>query len=173
MITTFIPYDTDKNLVKAYSNCMDKVPENEWALFIDRDVMILYPDYVHILEEKIKQYPNAVMFTCKTNRIGHPLQKAIVDTKSNDINYHVEKARLHRNFKGKPINVTGELLSGFFMLIKKSAWNNIELTTNGMLGVDNEIFKKMSKQGEVLLLQDFYVYHWYRNNNKKDISHLL
>ena len=66
MITTFIPYDTDKNLANAYYWCMNKVPDDEWALFIDRDVMILYPDYGHILEEKIKQYPDAVMFTCKT-----------------------------------------------------------------------------------------------------------
>lgn len=174
MIRTFIPYDVNKNIADSYNDCMKTLRKNDWGLFIDRDVLILYPDYIHFLEQKIQQYPDAVMFSCITNRIGYPLQKCKdSNDKSNDINYHVQIANFIRSKKRIATNVTGQLLSGHFMLIHKKYWDKIEITRKGMLGVDNDIFKEMSRVGNVYLLNDFYVYHWYRNGNKKDMKHLL
>ena len=43
-----------------------------------------------------------------------------------------------------------------------------------MLGVDNDIHIKFKNYGfKVGLMQGIYLQHWYRNDNKKDVKHLL
>ena len=66
-------------------------------------------------------------------------------------------------------------LSGVMILISKKTWKSIgKFTENRMLGIDNDIHKKVRQNGlRVGLMKGIYLYHWYRNGNINNKEHLL
>lgn len=182
MIYYSIPYSTDKNLGGCYNRFMEVLPNDEdFACFVDGDTIFTTPFYGKTIEEATRNYPDVGCFTCYTNRVYCSRQIAPgVDTNSNDINYH-------RNFGKKMETVYGasciditatdkqDYISGVLILIQKKLWKKVgKFAENGMLGIDNDIHKKIANSNEKLyLMRGIYLYHWYRWPNVLNISHLL
>lgn len=173
-----IPFNSQKNIGMYYNEFINLLPnDNDYAAFFDADTIVTTPDYGCLIEQVIKEHPEYDMFTCYTNRVCcdwqvHPL----VDRSSNNMMYHMNFGKQLKDLNGsKIIDVTNNsLFSGMFFIVKKSAWKRIGgAITKGMLGVDNDIHKKIKKHGlKFGLITGMYVYHWYRNNNSNSINHL-
>ena len=78
--------------------------------------------------------------------------------------------------EGKSLHVTElpELIRGFFMIVKKDVWREVGGFKKGLLGVDDDFSKKVSKAGyKVKRMDTLYLWHSYRlDKNYKDTSHL-
>lgn len=174
----FIPWNSDKNIGVSYNELMQLISVNDWACFLDGDAVHTTPFFGKRIEQTIEANPNFDLFTCYTNRVHCYYQIAPnVDVKSNDQNYHRDFGEsLWKNNKTSVMDVTNlEPLSGVLILIKKSSWEKVGGFYNKkMLGVDNDIHKKIkSSGGKIGLMQGIYVQHWYRGGDKKNNSHLL
>jgi GT2 family glycosyltransferase len=181
MIYYTVPFDSSKNIGKYYNSFLEKLDNEDWACFIDADTIFTTYDYGVIIENAVKKYPQVGAFTCYTNRVACQWQIAPgVDVSSNDMAYHRKFGEnLKDKFGENSIDVTDkprlEVMSGFFFMLKKSTWLKIgKFPENGMLGIDNALHWNIQNAGEKLfLIQGLYLYHWYRNGNKKDKTHLL
>ena len=173
-----IPFNSDKCIGKYYNEFMDIIPnDNDYACFVDADTIFTTPDYGTLIEEVIKLNPTIDMFTCYTNRVNCKWQiHPDVDVYSNDMSYHMlfgKQIKEHNQTKCTDCT-NGQLFSGMFFIIKKSAWNKIgKAKQYGMLGIDNDIHKKIKQHKMKLYRMDgLYVYHWYRNNRPNYKDHL-
>jgi len=181
MIYYSIPYNKEKNIGKFYNDFINLLPnDDDYACFVDGDTIFTTTNYGTIIENVIKQYPDVGCFTCVTNRVNSKWQISPgVDIKNNDIEYHrTYGKKIQDIYSSFCIDVTNEnryLLSGVLILIKKKTWLKIgEFKEGGMLGIDNDIHRKIKANNEKLYLMiGVYLYHWYRNNNNKDTKHLI
>lgn len=175
-----IPYDINKNIGRYYNNFMRILPnDNDFACFVDGDTIFTTFDYGHIINEVIKNNKNIGCFTATTNRVYAKWQIADgVDTNNNDINYHRNFGESIKNKYGMLCeDVTDNqdvLMSGFFILINKKTWKKIGgFIENGILGVDNDLHKRLQNNGEKLyMMKGVYLYHWYRWPNRLNMEHL-
>ena len=181
MISFIIPLDSDKNIARSYQKeLLDS--DSEWVCFIDGDAIFTSSFFGKQLEECIRANPEYSMFTCMTNRIGNPRQRAgFCEVKSNDYHYH---RRIGSNYW--TINhtecddiTTGVPASGVLMLIKREDSLSILQGLSdqkGMLGIDNYIHLKLSEAGfRIGLLKGIYMYHYYSNwdgINPRNSDHL-
>lgn len=174
-----IPFSVEKNIGKAYNSFMELIPnDDDYACFVDGDTIFTTYNYGNIINNTILRYPDIGAFTCLTNRVKCDWQIAHgIDVTNNDIEYHREYGKkLYQIFNTYCEDVTDNtLFSGFFILLKKSVWKKINgFVENGMLGVDNYLHKKIQENNEKLyIMRGLYLYHWYRNNNSNEKSHLL
>ena len=173
-----VPFNSQKNIGMYYNDFINLLPnDNDYAAFFDADTIVTTPDYGCLIEQVIKEHPEYDMFTCYTNRVNCPWQiHPLVDRSNNDMVYHMNFGKgLKELNKNKIIDVTNNsLFSGMFFIVKKSSWKRIGgAITKGMLGVDNDIHQKIKKHGlKFGLITGMYIYHWYRNDNSKNIEHL-
>jgi len=174
-------WDSKKNIGHYYNAFMFNVTNPEdWVCFTDSDACFTTYNYGKQLEDIITKHPDVGCFTARTNRVNCIYQVANgIDHASNDMTYHRELGKVfHDTFYDECVDVTkAQLFSGFCILIKKELWDKFGgVTTQGMLGVDNEIHVKIQKNNEkVFLMKGVYLYHWYSNfhgKGKRDISHL-
>ena len=173
-----IPWNSEKKVGKSYNEIMDLIGDDDWVCFLDGDAVHTTSFFGVRIEEVIDKNPGYSLFTCYTNRIGCPYQVAPnVNRKSNDQEYHRKLGEsLWNSYKTKVVDITNNSpLSGVLILIKKSAWEKVGgFREVGMLGVDNDIHIKFKNYGfKVGLMQGIYLQHWYRNDNQKDVKHLL
>jgi len=181
MIYYTMPFDSTKNIGKYYNNFMDILPtDNDWACFADGDTLFTTYNYGTLIEKAIEENPTTSCFTCFTNRVNCPWQIAPgIDTASNDIMYHRNFGEKLKTIYGtRVLDVTNtppqNLLSGFCFILKKSSWKTIGGFKEGMLGVDNDLHRKLQKHGlKFLLIEGLYLYHWYRNGDANEKSHLI
>jgi len=174
----FIPWNSDKKIGVSYNQCMKMISDIDWACFIDGDAVHTTSFFGKRIEEVIYANPQYSLFTCYTNRIGCPYQIAPgVDQSSNDQSYHrTFGENLWNKFGTQVQDITNNSpLSGVMILIKKDIWKKVGgFKEDKMLTVDNDIHMKVAKSGgKVGLMKGIYVQHWYRNNNIKDIKHLI
>ncbi|HEY9702359.1 MAG TPA: hypothetical protein V6C58_07930, partial [Allocoleopsis sp.] len=61
------------------------------------------------------------------------------------------------------------------ILLQKKVWQKIgKFVENGMLGVDNDLHRKIQNNNEKLfIMKGVYLYHWYRWPDFKNTSHLI
>jgi glycosyltransferase involved in cell wall biosynthesis len=167
------------NIGRYYNRFMELLPEDGVACFIDGDATFTTTNYGKQLEAVLEANPSCGLFVGVTNRVGCQWQVVDgVDVESNDIAYHREfGARLAQEHWDScstvPYDAT-KLLSGVLFLLKKSLWKKVGgFPETGMLGVDNEIHRRVAATGEaVMLMRGVYVYHWYRGGKKEEKSHL-
>lgn len=167
-----IPYDSGKDLARYYNSFMSLLDDEDYACFIDADACFTTYDYGRQIEEILEKHPEYDLWTGLTNRIGTHWQRALVQD-TNDMEYHrIVGATLLKENRTEVRDVTRmSPISGFFFVVKKSAWIDIDL--DGMLGIDNKIHYNIRDNGGVIgQMLGLYVYHWYRGgtNNK---SHLM
>jgi len=167
------PWTNSGNLAEAYSEFMDKLEDDEWALFRDADTIFTTSDYGKQFYDVLNRYKGVRCFTGLTNRINCAYQKVGgIHNASDDMRYHRDIGKAIQKEKyGEAIDVTDmQLMSGFFILIKKSLWKELgKLEVKGMLGVDNEIHQRIRIIGERLyLMKGVYLYHWYKGSGETE-----
>ncbi len=160
----FTPYAPDGNLGAAYNQYMQLLPEeDDWACFIDGDSMFLTPDWGNLIAETVALYPEAGMFTCYTNRVNNPEQLyrgRFSEVK--DIIHHRNIAKVCRETgRGKVTQLT-RMISGVMIIIQKKTWRQFPFS-DGLLGVDNDISKRLLVAGhKIYLIRSIYLLHYYR-----------
>jgi len=182
MIYYSVPFDSTKNIGIYYNKFVSILPnDNDWACFIDADAMFTTDNYDKQLNDIINKYKDAGVFVGVTNRVACKWQVVEnVNKLSNNIKYHQEFGKqMYKNFYDKCEDVTYkpklEVLSGVLILIKKQTWIDIKgFDEQGMLGIDNDLHWKCQQNNiKVYKMNGVYVYHWYRNNDKKNKLHLI
>lgn len=171
MIYTFIPFDIEGNLKDAYEQCMELIENEDWALFLDYDVMFTHRNWYVLFDKAIKKYPEIGVFTCYTNRIRTPFQKVPkIDRDNHNMIYQMKFGQklYEKNKDSITIFPEREQLGGFVMLIKKNIWNRIKpLKQEGIELVDIEIGRECYKRGiKIARLDGLYAYHWRRGLNE-------
>lgn len=162
------PYRLDKDLGLAYNEFMKLLPDDDFACFIDYDVMLLTHDAGAILHGYAERFPDALL-TCFTNRIS-PLAKpqlfnGIVND-DGDIKHHIAIAELQKSrlYIATEIN---QDISGFLMLLSKRTWLKHRFQERGKpLGVDTYYGRQIRAAGvKILRCDGLYVWHTYRLTN--------
>jgi len=183
VIYTHIPYcpaKHGKDLGYAYNKFMERLEDDDWAVFLDHDAMFTTYTWYKLVEKAIATYPGVGVFTGTTNRVFCKWQLANVSRGENDIAYHRDMGeKIERDFGIECSNMTNyPWMSGVVIIISKKCWGKIGGFASGMLGVDNQLHKALRKHKQKLfLIKGLYIYHWYSNHNlnqakKRDVSHL-
>jgi hypothetical protein len=173
-----IPWSTEKNIGKVYNETMKMVGDTDWVCFLDGDAVNTITYFGANIERIIRKNPEYSLFTCQTNRVIRNYQLLEnVDWENNDMEYHRNIGEELWLKNGVSVEDITDLkpLSGVMILTSKETWEIIGgFPEEKMLGIDNEIHKKVKDhQLKVGLMKGVYVYHWYRNGNKKTINHLI
>ena len=173
MIHVLAPYRSDKNLGKAYNDAMELIPDGEWAILHDHDVLFLLPDTITMIEEYTKKFPEAGILTCYCNRIGNSDQLLYPMSNNSDILHHINIAE---DTKQNLFNATeiSAPISGFLMVINKRVWQEVKFREGFPLGIDNDFSNRVAETGrKIYRMNSVYVFHTYRlKNGVKDKSHL-
>jgi len=163
-----------KNLGSAYNEFMELLRDDDWACFLDHDAMFTTRDWYHQLVRIVVKYPNAGMFTAKTNRVHNKAQ--LFGGKTSDDHDMRNHRKIGRQLaceyydKVTPLS-RRQAVSGVLMLISKRAWKQCRFI-DGFLGVDNQMHRDLLDAGmQVYVMEGVYVYHWYRGDG--DCSHLI
>lgn len=176
-----IPWSQTKQIAEAYNSFMELLPDNDWAVFCDGDMMFSTPYFGRQIYDIIAQYPECRLFGAVTNRLWTNQQTPEgVDPANNDLYYHREiGAKLFNEHYAEVVDISdwnqNKALSGVCMIIKKELWKKVGgFRGQGILGIDNHFFRDCQKIKEkILLCQGLYVIHNYRNGIKEDYKHLL
>ena len=155
------PYDSSKNLGKAYNEAMRKL--DGWVLIKDYDVLILLPETVRQIEHYTTLFPETGLFTCYTNRIANS-EQLLNGVDSNDsIRRHMNLARQQQSQLYTVTELT-KPVSGMLMVIHTDTWKRIKFSEDLLcLGVDNDYYKRLKQAGKsVLRMNGIYVWHTYR-----------
>jgi len=180
MIYYSIPWDSGVNVGRYYNAFMEALPTDEdAACFMDADAALVTGPYGRQFEAILKKYPECGLFFGTTNRLGCQLQVAKgSDPVSNDIAVHRKfGAELLEKYWDTCLTVSAkpsELMSGVLFILRKSAWRKAgRFLDAGILGVDNDMHRKVDAAGiPVMLMPGVYVYHWYRGGKKNVKAHL-
>lgn len=174
------PYDSGKNLGKAYNDAMRLIPDGDSACIRDIDTLFLTPEQPAIIEKYANEYPDAVL-TCLVNRVSqlsrHQLLGETVSEDS-DIRNHIKLAELQQE-KFKIIRSVYEInrdISGVLIVVPKSVWEKVPFPDNGgCLGVDTQIGRLWRAAGiKILRMNAVYLFHIYRlSNGVHSKKHLL
>lgn len=160
MIYTMTPFRADKNLGRAYNDCMALLPDGAWACFLDHDAMPTTPRWNAQLEEAIAFQPEAGAFVAMTNRIASPWQR-IGDRESNDIAWH-------RRFGAERLKIRTLLdisetkgFGGVMFAVSKAAWHEAGGFADGLGCVDHSLHFGLQRAGrKVWLIEGLFVFHW-------------
>lgn len=157
-----IPFSLERNLGAAYNEEMARLPDGDWALFIDHDCLPgLTREWVPLIYEHIAFKPDAGAFVAVTNRIDAAWQRAEeADPDNHDITYHTRIA-LARRSRRTLLDITDTKgFGGVTFALSKSAWQAAGGFADGLLCVDHSIFFRLQRAGlRVYLMESVYVYH--------------
>lgn len=170
----FTPYAFDRNLGRAYNKYMRMIPDNDWACFMDGDMMFLMPDWGHQIQQAVIDNSDAGIITCTTNRISNKKQK--LEEISTDILVHKRKAKERYNARNRKYRECKKNIGGFLMCVKKSVWERIPFPESGSLLNVDTVFSRtiLRNHKKIIIMEGMYVFHYYRLlEGKHDKSHLL
>lgn len=176
-VNVMTPFDTGKNLGKAYNQAMSRIGDDEWGCLIDHDILFLTPDAINILHGYVERYPDAGLLTCYTNRI-HVSSPQLLNNKladDTDILTHLEIAERRKSRLYEVVEIHKNV-SGFLMLISKNTWKQIPFTEDKLcLGVDTDYWKRIKAHGmHIYIMSGLYCFHLYRlGKSIHDKSHLF
>ena len=185
-IFEFTPFRRDKNIITAYNNFMELLPEDGWAVLRDADLMWLDSYYGVQIIKAIEDNPNVGALTITVNRIGNRLNQHYSIYLEDDIIIHRKiAAKIKKKFEGVYLDwnhETGELLNGMVMIVSKKVWKKVrgfkEWLPNysKILGVDTKFHKDLLANNlDVKVIKGIYAYHWYSGFNEisgRNINHL-
>lgn len=176
MIHPYIPYapaHVRKNIGWVYNNFMSMIGDDDWACFVDHDAMFTTPNWYQILEgitnviDTDDFEPRIGLITAKTNRIGNVEQivfpKDSPNAQNHDMYFHRKLGKEMATKNEYRMTKANNLISGILMLTPKRVWKETKGFKDGFLGVDNDYDAKVRRAGyETVILDDLYMYHWYR-----------
>jgi hypothetical protein len=169
----FNPFDR-RGLGWAYNNCASIVPDSDcWICFMDFDVMLFPSSIGIVIEDVISKYGTVYdYFTCLTTRVladwmcvdGKPSgERDLVKL------YQLAMRRLSEN--GTHVSKWDKGFAGYFMLFKKSLWEEIPFPTCGeaggkmckVLGIDTEWHRRLDAAGKRMgCIDGLTAVHYYR-----------
>ncbi|SRR6266511_3180767 len=166
MIVPSIAFDSSKNLGRAYNEVMERLRDDDWAVFLDHDAMFTTRSWFTQVEAAVRTGSFAAL-TAVTNRIGNREQIAPgANARDHDIAHHRALGdRLYKKHGSTVHDVTRSkrLISGVVIVVSKAAWASCGKFTDGFLGVDNRLHISLRDAGlRVGIMPGLYVYHWYR-----------
>lgn len=177
MIHTFIAYQAG-NLGAAYNAEMQLVPDGHWACFLDHDAMFGTYEW-HAQLEAGAESGYGLMFAV-TNRVACRWQRDRLFYAEDSLVKLRERAMFSSEMYGNQVeDIThkteaDDLPGGVLMLTSKNVWQAVGGFKNGILGVDNDYFRKVRDAGfRIGLLKGLYVIHWYRGGDRANKAHLL
>lgn len=160
MILAMTPCRRDQNLGRAYNEAMDRLRDDDVAVFIDHDAMFMTMDWLRQIEDALAFDPTA-LFACVTNRIAAPWQRATeVDYEDHDLQRHsaVAQARLSNHNLLDVTDTKG--IGGVMMAVSKDSWMAAGGFVDGMFCVDHNFHFAMKRSGlKVYVIEGLYVYH--------------
>lgn len=161
---TLMPFSLERNLGAAYNEAMELLPEGDWAVLLDHDMMLTTREWYRQLHEVIAFKPDAGCFTAVTNRIGAKWQRAEESSRGcHDMVTHraIGAARLDQRWLKDITDTKG--FGGVLMCLSKTAWRAAGGFADGLLCVDHSIHFRLRDAGyRIYLLESLYVYHWRR-----------
>ena len=156
-----IPYGPNHQLAKAYNKAMSE-SVSEWVILLDHDVYLaLNPHWYEMCVNAAKTVSEDVgMITCVTyNRNGFDL---VVD-KTDDISIQQQYAyQLFQKYGDELEEANTHKLAGFFMLVRKSTWENIKFEDQGkgVNKIDHNWCKRVMDSGQkIMLMKGLYIFH--------------
>lgn len=175
MIYFIQPQAIDGSLGKGYNHYINLLPKDSWAVITDYDTLWLnHPE--EIILKAIKEYPDTAVFTCFTNRIKKKHQLVTGRILNNrDILDHYEIAKQLHNTYGQQCTQIDKKISGFCMIIKKSAWEKVPFSEEkGFLGIDDDFSQRILRGGlKIRRINGLYIFHYYRmHKSHLDTTHL-
>ena len=174
-ITPYLPGDIGKGI----NDTISVLPEDSWICLRDIDTMFLLPEQPAWLESIVRSNPDFDVLGASCNRLGSTYQ-LFNNERSEDPNilHHIEIAkRAHLEWGNSIEEVpTDAILAGFFLLFRKSLWNEIPFEERS-IQFDIIFSKALHANNKRLgLLRGLYLFHTYRLGNddpRKAVSHLL
>lgn len=173
MIYYFTPFDVNKNIGKTHNAHCELVANSEdWICIRDGDTMFLNSDYGRIIEKAIAEHgDNYDAFTCYTNRIGVPeLRYKNVLFDEQDLDIHIDIAN---NIKEDTTITDVRVCAGYFMLFKKSIWEQVGGFNENSIRFDIEFSSKLQRIGRINSLYVLHLYRWGKANPSYYIKHLV
>lgn len=125
-----IPWNSEKNIGKAYNEFMSLLNDEDWACFLDGDAVHTTSFFGKNIEQVIASNQDYGLFTCYTNRIGCSYQIPSGANWNNDSqNYHRDIGKkLWEKYKTNILDITNNSpLSGVLILINKDKWSQVEI----------------------------------------------
>lgn len=174
------PFDSDKNIGKAYNAAIDKLgDDNDWIVVRDGDTMFPTPQWgKHIEDSLMKAGDHYQLIGAMTNRIGGDHQRVPGMFDEWDMREHVKKAQQLQDEQYAVIEETDKGVAGFFLAFRKKTWKQIKFTENANESrlFDTVFYKAVrAKKMRVGIMKGLYVIHLYRplsNNPRTDVKHL-
>lgn len=178
MIYHITPYLTG-DIGKGINDTIKLLPEDSWICVRDIDTMFLLPEQPMWLENIVAKNPGFDLIGATCNRLGDTYQLFDNEISENDsITYHINRAKDSRAKWGNLIEEVphGVRLAGFFLLFRKSLWEEFPFEERS-IQFDLIFSDKLHSAGKRLgLLRGMYLFHTYRlgkSDPRKHISHLI
>jgi GT2 family glycosyltransferase len=165
-----IPYGLNGDLAGAYNEAMESASTN-WVLLLDQDIFLCNPNwYTMCLEAINKAGPKVGLITCVTNFVetynqqaNEESQKADILVTTTNIEDHIKAAKdLYQKHGANLRRVTSYKVAGFFMLVNKEIWRELQFTDigTGLKGIDWNYCKRLLSHGyEIYEMPGLYVFH--------------
>jgi hypothetical protein len=169
-----IPYSYEKKLYDAYNDEFQSkdLKDSDWLAIVDGDMMFFIGNFGHQINDYIKKYPEAGMFTCYANQSAFNQQKRKgVDSKNPDIKYHAAISKQMYATKHTLVKPVTGRIEGFLLVINVGVWrrlwpeikNTCEVRGAKILAVDTSIMQVMVKHKlPVYVMRGMYVFHYRR-----------
>ena len=170
----YAPKSYGMNLGRCYNEYMERLGEDDFALFIDHDAMFINDSWIEIICGIATRHASErALFISQTNRINNPYQRLNLLEE----NHRIEDHRIFANeLFGKFSTTIAECAklpssSGVVIMLSKKTWKTHKFS-DGFLKVDNNIHLSHRSSGDpVYLMKGLSVYHFYRADN--DFSHAV
>ena len=170
----YAPKSYGMNLGRCYNEYMERLGDDEYALFIDHDAMFTNNSWRDVVSSAYSEHADeTALFISRTNRINNPYQRLnLLENNHNLFDHDVFATNLAKKY-GKSVVECAKLpsSSGVIIMLSKKTWLKHKFT-DGFLKVDNNIHLSHRNAGDpVYIMQGLHVYHFYRADN--DLSHAV
>ncbi|WP_354672518.1 glycosyltransferase [Vibrio metschnikovii] len=170
----YAPKSYGMNLGRCYNEYMERLGDDEYALFIDHDAMFTNNSWRDVVSSAYSEHAEeTALFISRTNRINNPYQRLnLLENNHNLFDHDVFATNLAKKY-GKSVVDCAKLpsSSGVIIMLSKKTWLKHKFT-DGFLKVDNNIHLSHRNAGDpVYIMQGLHVYHFYRADN--DLSHAV
>lgn len=167
-----IPYGLNLDLAGAYNRAMES-SYTDWVLLLDHDLYLsCNPHWFDMCMTVIQKVDDKVgLITCVTSKRNKDktVQCSDIIVESSNIDDHVQAAHgVYMKYGITMRRVNTYKVAGFFMLIRKSAWERVKFRSvgKGVDLIDWDFCERLLKRGyQIFELPGLYAYH--RRNVRK------